>query len=78
MSNDDEYDVDPRTGIRHKTIPKSEYDKGIPRISVDMDPDDLDGMAAEFIPHLRVCPTEDEIRYNREQREEKMKARRRH
>jgi hypothetical protein len=52
---DDEFAIDPNTGVRYRKMPKSEYDaEGKPVLQVRMDPDDLNKYADEFLGHLRV------------------------
>ena len=72
-----EWKVDPKTGIRHRVLPKTEYDEnGNPVLQIDdFDADDLNAEANEFLAHLRVAPSKEEKIEARRAREERLKSR---
>lgn len=60
----DDVSVDKETGLKYKTLPKSEYDsEGTPILQVDdLDLHDLGGEADKFLPHLRQAPDRKEMK----------------
>lgn len=72
---DERVKVDKKTGIKHLNIPPTKFDaEGRPEISVDFDVDELDSVANQFLPHLRVPVSRDEQKVLRELRAEQRKA----
>ena len=71
---DPNYRIDERTGKKYRILPKSEYDaEGNPILQIpDFDADNLNSEADEFLAHLRVTPTKNEIIKMREEREKRL------
>lgn len=67
--------VDPKTGVKHRVLPKTEWDPDSPGFSISHLEDsydasyDLDSMAKDFLGHLRVAPTKKELDQLRKERE---------
>lgn len=59
--------VDNKTGVKHRVLPKTEWDPESPGYSVSHIEDsydanyDLDSMAKDFLGHLRVAPSKKEL-----------------
>lgn len=53
--------VDPKTGVSYYEIPKTKMgDDGRPVLAMDLDIDDLNGEAKNFLGHLQVAPSKEE------------------
>ena len=67
--------VDSKTGVKHRVLPKTEWDPDSPGYSISHIEDsydatyDLDSMAKDFLGHLRVAPTKKELAQLRKERE---------
>lgn len=72
--DEDGLKVDPRTGVRYRPLPKSEYDaEGIPVLQVeDFDADNLNGEADVFLAHLRVGTSKEQKEEARRKRVERL------
>lgn len=66
-----EYRIDPKTGVRYEVLKPTEFDvENRPVLHVnDFNLSDLNGQADRFLSHLRVPPSEQELRKLREEKE---------
>lgn len=72
--DEDGFKVDPRTGVKYRPLPKSEYDaEGIPILQIeDFDADNLNSEADVFLAHLRVGVSKEQKEEARRKRAERL------